>query len=53
MDRASHLSLSTPRQVTEAILQMAVYAGFPAAINGLIAAREVFHERGVSPRSTE
>lgn len=39
----------TPRQITETILQMAVYAGFPAAINGLTAAQEVFRERGVSP----
>jgi 4-carboxymuconolactone decarboxylase len=38
-----------PQQITEAILQMAVYAGFPAAINGLSAAREVFRERDVSP----
>lgn len=43
----------TPRQVTEAILQMAVYAGFPAAINGLVAAREVFLARGVSPLSPQ
>lgn len=43
----------TSRQVTEAILQMAVYAGFPAAINGLVAAREVFLERGVSPLSPQ
>ena len=28
---------------------MAVYAGFPAAINGLDVAREVFQERGVFP----
>jgi 4-carboxymuconolactone decarboxylase len=38
-----------PQQVTEAILQMSVYAGFPAAINGLTAAREVFRERGIWP----
>lgn len=29
-------------EVVEAIMQMAVYAGFPAALNGLAAAREVF-----------
>lgn len=29
-------------EVTEVIMQMAVYAGFPAALNGLAAAREVF-----------
>jgi 4-carboxymuconolactone decarboxylase len=29
-------------QIVETIMQMAVYAGFPAALNGLLAAREVF-----------
>ncbi|OZI57131.1 carboxymuconolactone decarboxylase family protein [Bordetella genomosp. 1] len=29
-------------EVVETIMQMAVYAGFPAALNGLFAAREVF-----------
>jgi 4-carboxymuconolactone decarboxylase len=29
----------------EVIMQMALYAGFPAAINGIQAAREVFLER--------
>ncbi|ENA28642.1 MULTISPECIES: carboxymuconolactone decarboxylase family protein [Pseudomonas] len=29
-------------EVIETIMQMAVYAGFPAALNGLFAAREVF-----------
>lgn len=32
-------------EVVEVILQMAVYAGFPAALNGMAAAREVFRER--------
>ncbi len=32
-------------KVTECILQMAVYAGFPAALNGMFAAKEVFKER--------
>ncbi|HET7776793.1 MAG TPA: carboxymuconolactone decarboxylase family protein [Azospira sp.] len=31
-------------EVVETIMQMAVYAGFPAALNGLFAAREVFAE---------
>ncbi|EHR49433.1 uncharacterized protein, gamma-carboxymuconolactone decarboxylase subunit like protein [Saccharomonospora marina XMU15] len=35
----------TREEVVEAILQMAVYAGFPAALNGMAAAREVFAER--------
>jgi 4-carboxymuconolactone decarboxylase len=32
-------------EVVEVIMQMAVYAGFPAALNGLFAAREVFDDR--------
>jgi 4-carboxymuconolactone decarboxylase len=32
-------------EVVEIIMQMAVYAGFPAALNGLSAAKEVFAER--------
>ena len=32
-------------EITECILQMAVYAGFPAAVNGMFAAKEVFKER--------
>lgn len=32
-------------EITETIMQMAVYAGFPAALNGLFAAKEVFAER--------
>jgi 4-carboxymuconolactone decarboxylase len=35
----------TREEVTEIILQMAVYAGFPAALNGMSVAREVFAER--------
>jgi 4-carboxymuconolactone decarboxylase len=35
----------TRDEVVEMIMQMAVYAGFPAALNGLFAAREVFSER--------
>jgi 4-carboxymuconolactone decarboxylase len=33
------------QEILEIIMQMAVYAGFPAALNGLSAAREVFRER--------
>lgn len=29
-------------EITEILMQMAVYAGFPAALNGLLAAKEVF-----------
>lgn len=32
----------TRDEVVEVIMQMAVYAGFPAALNGLFAAKEVF-----------
>jgi 4-carboxymuconolactone decarboxylase len=32
-------------EIVEVIMQMAVYAGFPAALNGMFAAREVFRER--------
>lgn len=35
----------TREEVVETILQMAVYAGFPAALNGMSAAREVFARR--------
>lgn len=34
----------TQEEIVEVIMQMAVYAGFPAALNGLFAAREVFTE---------
>jgi 4-carboxymuconolactone decarboxylase len=39
----------TASELVEVILQMAVYAGFPSAINALNIAREVFKERGVAP----
>jgi 4-carboxymuconolactone decarboxylase len=35
----------TRQEVIEVIMQMAVYAGFPAALNGLFAAKEVFKQR--------
>ena len=35
----------TREEVVEVIMQMAVYAGFPAALNGLSAAKEVFSQR--------
>jgi 4-carboxymuconolactone decarboxylase len=37
-----------PSEIIEVVLQMAVFAGFPATINGLNVAREVFKERGVT-----
>lgn len=33
-------------EIVEVIMQMAVYAGFPAALNGLFAAKEVFAAEG-------
>lgn len=36
------------QEVVETIVQMAVYAGFPAALNGIAAAREVFAERALA-----
>lgn len=38
----------TPREIVEVLMQMAVYAGFPAALNGLAAAKEVFEAEGVA-----
>ncbi|MDQ0504160.1 carboxymuconolactone decarboxylase family protein [Xanthobacter agilis] len=35
-------------EITEIIMQMAVYAGFPAALNGLFAAKEVFAHRSAT-----
>ncbi len=35
----------TREEIVEIIIQMAVYAGFPAALNGMAAAKEVFKER--------
>ena len=35
----------TRQEVIEIMIQIAVYAGFPAAVNGLFAAKEVFDER--------
>ncbi len=35
----------TQAEIKEVILQMCVYAGFPAALNGLFVAQEVFSEK--------
>ena len=40
-------------EVVEVIMQMAVYAGFPAALNGLFAAKAVFAERDAAGRRGE
>lgn len=41
----------TRQEVIEVIMQMAVYAGFPAAVNGLFAAKDVFKERDDSGKN--
>ena len=38
----------TRDEITEILMQMAVYAGFPAALNGLFAAKEIFAAQGSS-----
>jgi 4-carboxymuconolactone decarboxylase len=35
----------TRSEVVEVLIQLAVYAGFPAALNAIMAAKEVFAER--------
>ncbi len=35
----------SPQEIIEVIIQMAVYAGFPAALNGITSAKKVFDER--------
>jgi 4-carboxymuconolactone decarboxylase len=41
-----------PSQISEAILLSTVYAGFPAALKGVFAAKEVFEQRGLMPITT-
>jgi len=41
IEAALNVGLSQ-EEITEILMQMAVYAGFPAALNGLFAAQEVF-----------
>jgi 4-carboxymuconolactone decarboxylase len=41
------------KEITEAIIQMAVYAGFPAALNGLFLAKEVFATPETNPSATK
>ncbi|MBE9103172.1 carboxymuconolactone decarboxylase family protein [Vacuolonema iberomarrocanum] len=41
----------TREEVVEVIMQMAVYAGFPAALNGIFAAKDVFAERDAKAMS--
>jgi 4-carboxymuconolactone decarboxylase len=37
----------TPTEIVEIIMQMGLYAGFPAALNGLFLAKEVFAARNL------
>ena len=36
------------QEIVEVIMQMAVYAGFPAALNGLFAAKEIFSQEATA-----
>jgi 4-carboxymuconolactone decarboxylase len=36
---------ATPEEIKEVIIQMTIYAGFGAAVNAMISAKEVFKER--------
>lgn len=38
----------TQKEIAEVIWQMSLYGGFPAAINALNVAREVFHQDGLA-----
>lgn len=42
--RAAVRAGATRQQIVHVLEQMAIYAGFPAALNGVVAAREVFAE---------
>ncbi|MFC8722453.1 carboxymuconolactone decarboxylase family protein [Kitasatospora sp. NPDC057198] len=39
----------SPQEIVEALLQSAVYCGFPRALNATFAAKQVFAERGLLP----
>lgn len=43
IESALHIGVSR-REITEIIIQMAVYAGFPAALNAMRSAKELFEE---------
>lgn len=44
---------NTPEEIVEIIMQMSAYAGFPAAINGIMIAKEVFKKRGLLPLNSK
>lgn len=39
----------TPLEIVEALSQVAVYAGFPRALNAVAVARRVFEAQGIAP----
>ncbi len=43
----------TPVQIVELMIHLVIYAGFPAALNGITVARKVFERRGLSHVATE
>jgi 4-carboxymuconolactone decarboxylase len=43
----------TRQEVVEVIMQMAVYAGFPAAVNGMLVAKEAFAEIDINSPQNE
>lgn len=43
----------SPGEIVEVLILVTVYAGFPAALNGISAAREVFEQRGDRPLGDE
>jgi 4-carboxymuconolactone decarboxylase len=38
----------TAREIVEVVMQMSVYAGFPAALNGLAIVKKVFEAEGIA-----
>ncbi|MGW4809306.1 carboxymuconolactone decarboxylase family protein [Kitasatospora sp. NPDC004272] len=48
VNAALNVGLS-PQEIVEALLQTAVYCGFPRALNATFAAKQVFAERGLLP----
>ena len=47
LNAALHVGCA-PAEIVEVVMQMSVYAGFPAALNGLAAVKEVFDARGIA-----
>ena len=43
----------TPLEMVETMIHLAVYAGFPAALNGVFAVQEVLREKGLAPPETD